>query len=132
MSSGSTYEAHNVYLQMLCETGITGAVLIFTPLFWLLITTFRALLAARRQARKRGVPALTVSLLLQSYLLTLGLLDPTFQKIVFWCFYGVSAMLLMQGMQASSYRPQGPLTRAFDRLSGVLAAALGFLWRQKP
>ena len=124
-------DTHNIYLQILCETGITGAVLIFTPLFWLLATTFRALLAARRQEGRHGVPALTVSLLLQSYLLTLGLLDPTFQKIVFWCFYGICAMLLMQGMKESGCRPQGPLTRAFDRLSGVLTAALGFLWRQK-
>jgi len=95
------------------------------------VTTFRALQFARRLPDRRGVEPLTVSLLIQSYLLLLGLLDPTFQKIVFWCFYGVSAMLLMQGIHQSGCQPFGPLTRAFDRLSGLLTAALGFLWRQK-
>ena len=124
-------DTHNIYLQILCETGITGAIVIFCPLFWLLVTTFRALRLARRQEGRRGVEALTVSLLLQSYLLTLGLLDPTFQKIVFWCFYGVSAMLLLSGIRQSGCQPSGPLTRAFDRLAGLLTAALGFLWRPK-
>ena len=124
-------DTHNIYLQMLCETGITGAVLVFTPMLWLLITTFRTLQAARRQREKKGVEALTVSLLLQSYLLLLGLLDPTFQKIVFWCFYGLSAMLLLSGIRQSGCQPGGPLTRLFHRLSGLLTAALGPIFRRQ-
>ena len=37
----------------------------------------------------------------------LGLLDPTFQKIVFWCFYGIAAMLLIVGMDQSGFRKEG-------------------------
>ena len=125
-------DTHNIYLQMLCETGLVGTVLILGPLFWLLFITFRTLQAARRQEEKRGVEALTVSLLIQSYLLSLGLLDPTFQKIVFWCFYGVSAMLLLGGIRQSGCQPRGPLTSLFDRLSGLLTAALGPMFRRKP
>ena len=118
-------DAHNIYLQLLCETGITGTVLILCPLFWLLLTTFRALRMARHQPERAGVQALTVSLLIQSYLLSLGLLDPTFQKIVFWCFYGICAMLLMLGIRQSGCCPQGPLTRAFGRLSELAAPIFG-------
>ena len=125
-------DTHNIYLQILCETGITGAVLIFTPMLWLLSTTFTTLLKARKQPQRMGVEALTVSLLIQSYLLTLGLLDPTFQKIVFWCFYGVSAMLLLSGIRESGCSPLGALSGAFEKLAGLFTSALGFLWRQKP
>ena len=118
-------DTHNIYLQILCETGITGALLIFAPLFWLLGTTFCTLRAALRQPGRPGAPALTVSLLLQSYLLTLGLLDPTFQKIVFWCFYGISAMLLLTGIRQSGCQPADPLSRFFTRLSGLLTPLFG-------
>ena len=100
-------DAHNIYLQMLCETGIVGTVLTLAPLFWLLVTTFRALSFARKREGRRGTEPLTVSLLIQSYLLLLGLLDPTFQKIVFWCFYGIAAMLLIVGMDQAGFRKEG-------------------------
>ena len=120
-------DAHNIYLQMLCETGIVGTVLTLAPMLWLLTTTFRALQFARGREDRRGVEPLTVSLLIQSYLLLLGLLDPTFQKIVFWCFYGLAAMLLTEGMDRAGWRPAGPLTNLFDRT----AALLGLLWRKR-
>ena len=119
-------DAHNIYLQMLCETGIVGTVLTLTPMLWLLVTTFRALQSARRREDRRGVEPLTVSLLIQSYLLFLGLMDPTFQKIVFWCFYGLAAMLLSAGMKQAQWKPRGPLTSLFDRAAGLV----GLIWRR--
>jgi O-antigen ligase len=100
-------DAHNIYLQMLCETGIVGTVLTLAPMAWILVTTFRSLLRARKQPGRPGVQPLTVSLLLQSYLLLLGVLDPTFQKLIFWCFYGISAMLLIVGMERCGFRKGG-------------------------
>ena len=120
-------DAHNIYLQMLCETGIVGTVLTLMPLFWLFATTFRALQVARRRDDRRGTEPLTVSLLIQGYLLFLGLLDPTFQKIVFWCFYGLAAMLLNVGMQQAQWKPLGPLSRFFERIAGLVAR----LWRKR-
>ena len=123
-------DAHNIYLQMLCETGIVGTVLTLAPMLWILTTTFRALQAARKREDRHGVEPLTVSLLIQSYLLFLGLLDPTFQKIVFWCFYGLSAMLLISGMEQAQWKPRGPLTALFDRAAGLITTPLGILWRK--
>lgn len=121
-------DAHNIYLQMLCETGIVGTVLTLTPMLWLLVTTFRALQSARRREDRWGIESLTVSLLIQSYLLFLGLLDPTFQKIVFWCFYGLAAMLLIAGLKRE--QPAGPLTGLFDRISQLITTPLERLWRK--
>ena len=123
-------DAHNIYLQMLCETGIVGTVLTLAPMFWMLAVTFRALQAARLREDRRGVEPLTVSLLIQSYLLVLGLLDPTFQKIVFWCFYGLCAMLLIIGMDRAEWRPRGPLAVLFERTAGLITTPLGLLWRK--
>ena len=123
-------DAHNIYLQMLCETGIVGTVLTLTPMLWILAATFRALQAARRREDRRGVEPLTVSLLIQSYLLFLGLLDPTFQKIVFWCFYGLSSMLLIIGMELAQWKPAGPLAALFDRTAKLITTPLGVLWRK--
>ncbi len=123
-------DAHNIYLQMLCETGIVGTVLTLLPMLWLLTTTFRALRAARKRVDRRGTEPLTVSLLIQSYLLLLGLLDPTFQKIVFWCFYGLAAMLLICGLNRTDWKPAGPLALLFDRAAKVVTVPLELLWRK--
>jgi len=123
-------DAHNIYLQMLCETGIVGTVLTLVPMLWLLVTTFRALQFARRLPDRRGVEPLTVSLLIQSYLLFLGLLDPTFQKIVFWCFYALAAMGLLWGMDRAGWKPAGPLSALFDRAAGLVTVPLGWIWRK--
>ena len=62
-------------------------------------------------------------------LLTLGLLDPTFQKIVFWCFYALALMFANAALVRSGWRPTGPLTRALARLSAALAPAADRVWR---
>lgn len=111
-------DAHNIYLQMLCETGLVGTALTLLPLGWLLVTTWRLLCHAKGLAGKEPLCLVCVSFLIQFYLLFLGLYDPTFQKIVFWCFYGIALMLLRCAMEQSGWRPTGPLSRLGDRLNG--------------
>ncbi len=40
-------EAHNIYMQLLCETGIFGFLIIMTPIIVFLITSYKALVRAR-------------------------------------------------------------------------------------
>ena len=44
-------EAHNIYLQLLCETGIIGAAVILTPIFVFLIQTCRSLVKVSRSKK---------------------------------------------------------------------------------
>lgn len=96
-------DAHNIYLQFLCETGIVGTVLIVLPLGYLFVTTCRVLCHAKKQDSRAGLPCAVVSFMIQFFLLFVGLYDPTFQKIVFWCFYGVAIMLLKDAMARSRW-----------------------------
>ncbi len=85
-------DCHNIYLQFACETGLVGMVLICIPIFWLLLRTCRVLLRGKGQETVRTFAA--VSFLIQFFLLFLGLYDPSFQKIVFWCFYALALCFL--------------------------------------
>ena len=109
-------DCHNIYLQFLCETGVVGAVLILIPIIYLLWLTVRTLRTAKYQQDQTHLRFASVSFLIQFFLLFLGLYDPSFQKIVFWCFYGL-ALLFLKG----ALLPAGTL---LDRL----APAGRWLW----
>lgn len=121
-------DCHNIYLQFLCETGIVGAVLLLIPIFYLFVTTCRMLRAAKTMEDKLPLRFVSVSFLLQVFLLTLGMYDPSFQKIVFWCFYALALMFVNAALVRSGWRPTGPLTRGLARLSAALAPAGDRAW----
>ena len=102
-------DCHNIYLQFLCETGVVGAVLILIPIIYLLVLTVRTLRSAKYREDTAPLRFASISFLIQFFLLFLGLYDPSFQKIVFWCFYGL-ALLFLKGALA----PRRPL---LDRLA---------------
>lgn len=122
-------DCHNIYLQFLCETGIVGAVLLLVPIFYLFITTCRMLRAAKTMDDPLPLRFVSVSFLLQVFLLTIGMYDPSFQKIVFWCFYALALMFANAALVRSGWRPAGPLSRGLDRLSAALAPAGDRVWR---
>ena len=121
-------DCHNIYLQFLCETGIVGALLLLIPIFYLLITTTRLLMAAKTMEDKEPLRYAAISFLLQTFLLVLGLYDPSFQKIVFWCFYGLALMFANAALIRSGWRPTGPMTRALTALADRLAPVEGRIW----
>ena len=121
-------DVHNIYLQFLCETGIVGTPLLLVPMFYLYW------LVCRQFARLKGSPLhsarmfCTVSFLLQSFLLVLGLIDPTFQKIVFWCFYGIALMLKCTALELEGHIPDDPVSRFLNKLIHLCAPPFVLVW----
>ncbi len=95
-------DCHNIYLQFACETGLVGALLICIPIFWLLFRTCVVLKQSKRAADKNALRFASVSFLIQFFLLFLGIYDPSFQKIVFWCFYALGLIFLRCAEEGSS------------------------------
>lgn len=122
-------DCHNIYLQFLCETGIVGAVLLLIPIGYLFVTTCRLLKAAKAMEDKTTLRFVSFSFLLQFFLLFLGLYDPSFQKLVFWCFYALALMFANAAMIRSGWRPTGFVSRGLDRLACLLAPVTRRIWQ---
>ncbi len=122
-------DCHNIYLQFLCETGIVGTVLILIPIVYLLLTTCRMLRAAKYLEDKTPLRFAATSFLIQFFLLFLGMYDPSFQKIVFWCFYALALLFLKAAAGRADWRPTGPVSRVLDRLTMLLAPAGKWVWK---
>lgn len=122
-------DAHNIYLQMLCETGIVGTALTLLPMGYLFVTTCRLLRRAKRMEDRDVLSLTIVSFLLQMNLLVLGLYDPTFQKIIFWCYYAMAMMLLRSAMDLACWQPAGPVSRLWERIGTLLAVPGRKVWK---
>ncbi len=94
-------DCHNIYLQFLCEMGLVGFVLTVVPVFWLLGRSVRCLLRSHRASDAAMLQLAALSFLIQFFLLFLGLYDPSFQKLVFWCFYAL-ALLFLKGAEGGT------------------------------
>lgn len=123
-------DCHNIYLQFLCENGIFGAALLLIPIGYLLVTTCRMLRHAKYLTDKLPLELSCISFMIQFFLLFLGLYDPSFQKLVFWCFYALALLCLRGAMNASGWRPEGPLSRQLRRLTDGLNPVLGKVWEK--
>lgn len=101
-------DVHCIYLQFLCEIGLVGATLIIFPMAYLYIQTAMQLIRLRKAERnlENGniiVASNGTSFVLQSFLLIMGIYDPCFQKIVFWCFYGIAIILSSYALKLDGY-----------------------------
>lgn len=119
-------DVHNIYLQFLCETGIVGAILLVTPMAYIYIQTFRQTARIRplRGSSREIDLAIRlngVSLALQSFFLTLGMLDPCFTKYVFWSFYALAVMFSSTALRLEGFPFPGRGTRAARHVFSLFA-----------
>lgn len=96
LNEGQLSNAHNNYLQLLCETGVVGLILYTGPLFYFLHRTMKRI----RLLRKSSADSLSrisasTSLSVQLFYLTLSFIDPVWYKMFTWPFFGVAIILLV-------------------------------------
>ena len=86
---------HNNYLQLLCETGIVGFLLVMVPLILVFIETVSLIRINKRKTnREPMVMALNIaSFGMQVFFLVLGFLDPCIYKMLFWAIFAMAVMM---------------------------------------
>lgn len=127
-------DTHCIYLQFLCETGIVGTLLIVSPLlyyYFQVCAQFRRLKQRRGESGELSLAfSLSVSsFMLQSFLLFVGIYDPNFQRIVFWCFYALAVLLLIAALALEGHAPADPFSRLLERFLRKLRPAGKAIWK---
>ena len=91
-------EAHNIYLQLVCETGIVGAAVILTPIAAFLFKTYRALeavLKSREEKHARWKVWMIFSFGYQLYFLVNGTMDNLLYDHNYVIIYFVALSMFM-------------------------------------
>lgn len=112
---------HNIYLEFLCEVGITGAVFLIVPMVYLLVRTIRQFgrlhdASADSEDRMLAIQLNTVSLTIQLFFMLVGLLDPCFSKLTFWAIYVLAIKLFSCAVELEGYSHDDVFARAWKRL----------------
>lgn len=125
-------DVHNIYLQFLTETGLVGTPFLIAPLVYLYGQTCAQLSRLKKRSGELETARMLCvsSFMLQSFLLLLGLIDPTFQKNVFWCFYGIAMLFLVTALQLEGYTPDDPVSRLLNKLIHFCAPPFVLVWNR--
>ena len=92
-----TVKVHNNFIQLLCETGVVGFILIAIPMTALLVITYCEADGYFKHGGDQKVVkvAYMVSLGMQVFFFVLDFLDPCIYKMHFWPIYTISIMSLI-------------------------------------
>lgn len=123
-------DVHCIYLQFLTETGIVGAPFLIAPLlygYWLVCAQFARL--KKRPGELQTARMFCVSsFMIQSFLLFLGIYDPNFQRVIFWCFYAIALLFLIAALELEGAPLTDPVSRSFNKLIAACAPFCAKLW----
>lgn len=122
-------DVHCIYLQFFTEAGIVGAPLLIAPMvygYWLV---------CRQLSRLKERPELTTarmlcicSFMVQSFLLVLGIYDPNFQRVIFWCFHALAIMMMLGAMELEGHTPDDRLSRLLSKFIRFCAPPFALVW----
>ena len=92
-------DVHNCTLQLLCENGILGTVIILLPMIFLFSKAYHRITITKKRVNinryyEYAYKLDSIALGIQIFFLVLSQLDPAFYKPVFWGFYGVSIIFM--------------------------------------
>lgn len=123
-------DVHCIYLQFLTETGIVGAPFLIAPLlygYYLVCSQLTRLKKCTGQLQTARMLCVS-SFMLQSFLLILGIYDPNFQRVIFWCFYALAILMLLTSLKLEGHTPADPVSRFLERIIGFFAPFCRKVW----
>lgn len=84
-------DVHNCFLQLLCETGLIGTLIILIPLFLIYKKTLLQTIRLKRDINKctQIVQMNIFALCMQTYFGILFFLDPVFYNPFYWCSFAI-------------------------------------------
>lgn len=123
-------DAHNIYLQFLAETGIVGTPFLVLPLGYIWYLSGSLFLRLKKRAGELHSARMfcASSFMIQGFLLLLGLLDPTFQKNVFWCFYAIALLFLGAALDLEGAVLTDPVSRLLNKFIHLCAPPFVLVW----
>lgn len=89
------FDVHNVYLQLLCETGIFGFIIIMIPIVIIFILTLRSIRNLENDGKEPWFPALSYSLIYQMFFLLYGLTGNPLYSPSYLMMYFFSSSITM-------------------------------------
>ena len=93
--STKTFETHNVYLQLLCETGILGLAAFLITITWMMVYTIRRFMRINAEDRDSNAAlALRLSMYLQLFFITYCFSGNPLYDYVFVVTYFIGILLL--------------------------------------
>lgn len=86
---------HNDYLNVLCENGIFGFLLVFAPVVFNLVNTIKYFVRVLKEKSKNRIPAMTlgISFAIQVFFILLSIIDPCLYKLQYLSIYIIALML---------------------------------------
>ncbi|MCI8661352.1 MAG: O-antigen ligase family protein [Lachnospiraceae bacterium] len=84
-------DVHNCFLQLLCETGLIGTLIILIPLFWIYKKTLLQTIRLKRNIRtcNKIIQMNIFALCMQTYFWILFFIDPVFYNPFYWCSFAI-------------------------------------------
>ena len=123
-------DVHCIYLQFFTEAGIVGAPFLIAPLVYGYYLVCRQLSRLKkRPGELQSARMLCIaSFMIQSFLLFLGIYDPNFQRVIFWCFYALSILMLMGALELECHTPDDPVSRLLYKFIHFCAPPFVLVW----
>lgn len=110
-------DVHCIYLQFLCESGLVGFVCVMLPICYCYVQTLKQMLRLQKQQtqfpRQKDCRILNyISFCIQTFVFVIGFIDPSFQRVQFWCFYGIALIMENNALQLENASVDGKIERA--------------------
>jgi O-antigen ligase len=122
-------DVHCIYLQFLTEAGALGAPLLIAPLVYCYYLVCRQLSRLKERPDLSTARMLCIcSFMVQSFLLVLGIYDPNFQRVIFWCFYALAIMMMLGALEMEGYTPDDRLSRLLGKFIHFCAPPFALVW----
>ena len=121
-------DVHCIYLQFFTEAGIVGAPFLIAPLFYGYYLVCSQLSRLKKHPNGTARMLCIASFLVQSFLLILGIYDPNFQRVIFWCFYALAILMYLNALELEGHTPDDRVSRLLNKFIHFCAPPFVLVW----